>query len=113
MKNECGKTRDVSNPYEIWEGRGQMDGWVWHVLKKGQTPDKEADNPYARWFCAVKSPMTYGEFEYGDCYVSDVTGGNVLQVKGKPDLRTVIRQEVDKGSRRHEYTNSSNRSRTG
>ena len=71
MKNLCGKTRKVNDPYEVWEN-GQ--GWTWHVLKKYQTPEKEALNPYARWFCAVKSPMTYGSWEYGDTYVKDVKG---------------------------------------
>jgi len=69
MKNECGKIRKVDEPYEIW----QAGNWEWRVLKKYQTPEKEKTNEYARWFCAVKSPMTYGDFEYGDVYVSDVT----------------------------------------
>ena len=29
-KNDCGKTRDVKDPYEIWRG----GGWEWRVLKK-------------------------------------------------------------------------------
>ena len=70
MKNQCGKTRKVDNPYEIWKS---ADGsWEWHVLKKYQSPENEAKNPYARWFCAVKSPMTYGSFDYGDVYVKDI-----------------------------------------
>jgi hypothetical protein len=70
MKNECGKTRKVDNPYEIW----QTATWEWRVLKKYQTPEKEATNEYARWFCAVKSPMTFGGYDYGDVYVSDIKG---------------------------------------
>ncbi|HRR49606.1 MAG TPA: hypothetical protein P5293_06610 [Bacteroidales bacterium] len=69
MKNECGKTRDIKNPYEIWVNN---QGWEWRVLKKYQTPEKEMKNPYARWFCAVKSPFTYGSYEYGDTYVKDI-----------------------------------------
>lgn len=69
-KNAMGKTRKVENPYEIWVA---AYGWEWRVLKKYQTPESEAKNPYARWFCAVKSPFTYGTWEYGDTYVSDVT----------------------------------------
>jgi hypothetical protein len=68
-KNECGKTRERENPYEIWSGPA---GFEWRVLKKYQTPAKEAENPYARWFCAVKSDFTYGEFELGDVYVSEI-----------------------------------------
>ena len=70
MKNECGKTRKQDNPYEIWVS---FDGqWEWYVLKKYKAPDSEAKDPYARWFCAVKSPFTYGDFELGDVYVSEI-----------------------------------------
>ena len=71
MKNECGKTRDVENPYETWVNREA--GWEWRVLKKYQRLDKEAANPYARWFVAVKSPFTHGSYDYGDTYVSEIT----------------------------------------
>ena len=53
-KNECAKTRPLSNPYDVWVG----GSWVWLVLKKYQTPSKEAANPYARWFRAVRSPYS-------------------------------------------------------
>ena len=68
-KNECGKTRKTDNPYEIWQG---PRGFEWRVLKKYQNPENEAKNAYARWFCAVKSDFTYGEFELGDVYVSEI-----------------------------------------
>ena len=45
---------------------------MWKVLKKYQNAENEAKNDYARWFCAVKSDMTYGSFELGDTYVSDI-----------------------------------------
>jgi len=71
MKNLCGKTVDVESPYEIWKS---ADGsWEWRVLKKYQNPEKEAENPYARWYTAVRSPYTYESWEYGDSYVSDIT----------------------------------------
>jgi hypothetical protein len=66
MKNLQAKTMPVDKPYEIW---ANYSGWEWRVLKKWQADD---DKPYARWFCAVKSPMTYGEWEYGDTYVSEI-----------------------------------------
>ena len=68
-KNLCGKTRKVDDPYETWVGAGNFE---WRVLKKYQKPELEAKNPYARWFCAVKSNFTYGEFELGDVYVSEI-----------------------------------------
>ena len=66
-KNPFAKTRPVDNPYEVWEN---PQGWTWHVLKKYQLERNEGQ--YARWFCAVKSPMTYGEWEYGDVYKSEI-----------------------------------------
>ena len=66
MKNLCNKTRDKSNPYEIWVNIDHS--WTWLVLKKLQVDDNK---PYARWFCFVTSPMC-PEGEYGDVYVSDI-----------------------------------------
>jgi len=70
-KNLCGKTRKHDNPYEVWKSADKT--WTWKVLKKYQKPSKEVENPYARWFCAVSSPFTYGDFEYGDVYVKEIT----------------------------------------
>ena len=71
MKNPCGKTRKLEDPYEIWVIFGTQ--WEWRVLKKYQAPEAEAKNPYARWFCAVRGDGTYGGYEYGDTYISDIT----------------------------------------
>lgn len=68
MKNAHGKTRSVENPYHIVVA----GDWEWRVLKRYQSPDGERANPYARWYCAVKSPLTYGSWEYGDTYISDI-----------------------------------------
>lgn len=65
MKNTMGKMRTKEHPYEIWEA----PGWTWLVLKKWQANDNK---PFARWFCAVQSPYTYGSYELGDCYVKDI-----------------------------------------
>jgi hypothetical protein len=72
MKNECAKMRPVSNPYEVWATADRT--WTWKVLKKYQTPEKEALNPYARWFCSVTSPICT---EMGDVYVATITGAAV------------------------------------
>ena len=73
-KNPCGKMRPVDNPYAIY--RTADGAWEWHVLKKYQTPEKEAQNPYARWFCAVYSPITRKQtslgYELGGVYVSTI-----------------------------------------
>lgn len=67
MKNLCGKTRPVSDPYEVWVA----GSWTWNVLKKWQGDD---DKPYARWFCQVVTPMTGPSGDLGDCYVADIKG---------------------------------------
>jgi hypothetical protein len=68
MPNPCAKTRKVNEPYEIWAA----GNWEWRVLKKYQTPEKESQNPYARWFCAVKSEFTFGSYDMGDVYVREI-----------------------------------------
>ena len=69
MKNLYLKERKVENPYEIWKGIGNYEGWEWRVLKKWQIND---DKEFARWMCAVKSPLTYGSYDFGDVYVYEI-----------------------------------------
>lgn len=61
--------RDKNNPYEVYRNN---EGWEWRVLKKYQSPEKEAENAFARWFCAVKSPATFGGYDMGDTYIRDI-----------------------------------------
>lgn len=68
-KNLCGKIRDKNDPYEVYRN---SSGWEWRVLKKWQSPAKESQNPYARWFCAVKSPYTSPSYDMGDVYVNEI-----------------------------------------
>jgi len=86
MKNNCLKERKVDNPYEIWKS---ADGsWTWHVLKKWQVDDNK---PFARWMCAVKSPMTYGEWEIGDVYVKEIKENAIrVQAEVVPGLTVVM-----------------------
>src|SRR6266568_2978424 len=71
--NPCAKTVTPENAYEVWQS---FDGsWTYYVLKKYQSPEKEAQNPYARWYCRVTSPMTTERGDYGDVYVSTVKRG--------------------------------------
>src|SRR6266496_4690634 len=70
--NPCSKWVEPEEAYEVWQS---FDGtWTYFVLKKYQSPEKEATNPYARWFCLVKSPITPNG-EYGDVYVATVKQG--------------------------------------
>lgn len=76
MKNECGKTVSKEKPYEIWRN---SQGWEWRVLKKYQSPDKEATNPFARWFCFVTSPYCPSG-EMGDTYIKDIKDAGGVKV---------------------------------
>ncbi len=69
MTTLCGKTRPKEDPYETWVS---FDGtWKWLVRKKYQSPEAEAANPYARWFCTVITPASpHGDT--GDVYVSEI-----------------------------------------
>lgn len=67
-KNLHGKTRDLENPYHVIV----QGGWEWRILKRYQTPENEKKNPYAVWFCAVRSPMTGGGWDMGDTYIRDI-----------------------------------------
>ena len=59
------KTRSQSNPYGVY----QAGDWEWRVLKSWQN---DRDQPYARAFCAVKSPYTFDSYELGDVYWSEI-----------------------------------------
>jgi hypothetical protein len=83
-KNPFGRTRPLENPYAIFSSMS-LPGWEWRVLKTYQTYEKEKGNTYARWFCAVKSPMTYGDWEYGDTYVKDILGDGGAELKSACD----------------------------
>lgn len=81
-KNLCAKTRPLEQPYEVYINEA---GWEFRVLKKYQSPEKEAENPQARWFCAVQSPFTYGGWDWGDTYVRDVLNNATLFSRDVPD----------------------------
>jgi hypothetical protein len=76
-KNLAAKTVKRNNAYEVWQS---ADGsWTWYVLKKYQSPEREASNPYARWFTEVVTPFT-PDGELGDTYVRDITS-NAVRIK--------------------------------
>jgi hypothetical protein len=87
VKNLSAKT---VMPEQAYEGHPDYGGcWTWYVLKKYQTPEKEAANAFARWHCWVTSPYTSERGDYGDVYVTDVTsiaqkldGNSLVQTTG-------------------------------
>src|SRR5260370_27344273 len=72
VKNPCVKRVTPETAYEVWQS---YDGqWTYFVLKKHQSPEKEAQNPYARWLVFVKSPI-YPNGWPEDGYVSSIKQG--------------------------------------
>lgn len=67
MANPMGKMRKLDDPYLTVES----GGWEYRVLKANTT---KPGKPGASWFCAVRSPMTFGTWDMGDTYVTDVRG---------------------------------------
>ena len=65
------KTAKQDAPHAIFAD--YANGWEWRVLKVYQGPKQEAANQYARWFCAVSSPYTFGGVDLGDTYRREVT----------------------------------------
>lgn len=76
--NPMGKTRPVEKPYLIVED----DGWEYRVLKANTT---KPGKPGASWFCAVKSPMTFGGMDMGDTYIADIRGTVTFRDEVVPD----------------------------
>jgi hypothetical protein len=69
MPNPFAKSRKTESPYAIYSYGGIM---TWHVLKTYKMPKSEDKDPYARWMVAAKSDATYGSFDMGDTYRSEV-----------------------------------------
>lgn len=75
---ECGQTRDVNRPHEVWESKSI--GWEWRVLKRYKSPQTIDGVPQLFCFCAVKSPFTGISYHLRDVYISDIIakGGSVV-----------------------------------
>tara|TARA_R110000823_G_scaffold65896_7_gene154691 strand:- start:407 stop:760 length:354 start_codon:yes stop_codon:yes gene_type:complete len=73
-KNPFGKSTKPENAYATYKVVTSLCGmyFEWRVLKTYQTKTNEDKNQYARWYCAVKSPMTHDQWEYGDTYIKDI-----------------------------------------
>jgi hypothetical protein len=95
-KNLCAKTVTPGNAYEVWRVDDHPDyggQWTWYVLKKYQTPDREAKNEYARWLCYVTSPYSPSG-DYGDTYVRDILETGAVKLDGNPLVTTGGQDEI-------------------
>jgi len=70
MANPFRKTAPLDEPHAIFVN---SQGWEWRILRTYKQPTSEAKDPYARWFVAARSPLTGGDWEYGDTYKNEVT----------------------------------------
>lgn len=68
MPNPFAKTRKIDNPHAIYTA-GDIE---WRVLKTYKLPKSEAKDPYARWFVAARSGATFGGFDMGDTYATEI-----------------------------------------
>jgi len=97
-KNPLGKTRDVENPYAIFEGNSPMVGEVEvRILKTYKLAENEPDDIYARWNTAAKSDATFGSWDYGDAYRADILadylGARLTLTFGSPEFIEAYMQD--------------------
>ena len=82
-----GKTTSTEGAHATYRVDNSSNGmyFEWRVLKTYQSKDNEDKNPYARWYCAVKSPYTHDKWEYGDTYIKDImsVGAKLIKSSGK------------------------------
>ena len=72
MPNPFAKTRKLEEPYAIYGGYVPGIGDAeFRILKTYKLPKNE--DPHARWFVAAKSEATYGSFDMGDTYKTEIT----------------------------------------
>ena len=88
--NTCAKTVKPEEAYEVWQVEDHPDyggTCTWYVLKKYQSPEREAVNSYARWFCYVTSPYSpHGD--YGDTYITSIKEAGAVKLDGDPLVQT-------------------------
>ena len=74
MKNPFSKSVKADNAYATYrvDNPANCMFFEWKVLKTYKVKVNEDKDQYARWFCAVKSPMTYDNYELGDVYRKDI-----------------------------------------
>lgn len=70
------KVRNVNDPYATFTGSNNFE---WRILKTYKHPTSEAKTPYAIWYTATKSDLTYGSWEYGDAYRSEILKYGLLK----------------------------------
>jgi len=86
-KNIFGKTRDINKPYAEY-----LVGDIVYRILKTYKMAKNENNKFDRWFTVGKSPMTFGEWEYGDMYKNDILKFGIL-VKCDDEWRKIYHEK--------------------
>ena len=85
MANPIRKGVDVNSPWARLEHK--KADWEWRILKAYKAGNTSKQDKYSRFFCAVMSPYTYGSWEYGDVYVTDIINRPGIDiVHGTPEF---------------------------
>ena len=85
INNKFAKRMTVDKPYAVYK----WFEFEYLILKTYQKFENEIKNPYARWFCACKSPCTHGSWEYGDVSVNEVLTKDTKLIECTKEWREV------------------------
>jgi len=90
-KNPLGKSRDLENPYATFTmSHHDLGNVEIRVLKTYKLPKNEGK--YASWFTAGKSDATFGSWDYGDMYKSEIT--RMTLAYASPEFQEAYRGEL-------------------
>ena len=97
MKNPFSKSvkfDNLDNAYATYKVENSANGmWFeWKVLKTYKLKVNEDKDQYARWFCAVKSPMTKEQYlgcDFGDVYRKDIEEVGAVLLDATDEWRKV------------------------
>lgn len=91
------KSRTVDDPYCVFTGTMFGGPATFKVLKKYANDDGAQ---YSRWFIAAETPATFGSYDMGDTYVTDVVMYlSLTEVEGREPTTEELMQIV--GLREH------------
>lgn len=79
------RTATIDAPHAIFRSIDRT--WEFRLLKTYKNPETEIRDPYARWFMAVKSSFTNGQFNIGDTYLIEVTKADVFLASCTAEFR--------------------------
>ena len=80
------KKADLESPYATFVA----GDWEWRVLRVN-APKKGWGAKYATWFVAAKSPMTFGSWEYGDTYITDILSVDPTCVQATAEFKEYLK----------------------